>query len=82
MSPQKRNGGFSVLCILKVVYFFTLLDKASSAEENDTKVIKFDSVLFILRPFLEMQSFSNLAGFLRGMSEGLWHDKHSVRCIV
>ena len=79
---KKRNGGFSVPCILKVVYFLTPLDKASSAEENDTKIIKFGSVLFILRPFLEMQSFSNFAGFLRRMSEGIWRDKHSVRCIV
>ena len=79
---KKRNGGFSVPCILKVVYFLTSLDKASSAEENDTKIIKFGSVLFILRPFLEMQSFSNFAGFLRRMSEGFWRDKHSVRCIV
>ena len=60
-----KNGGFSVPCILKVVYFLTSLDKASSAEENDTKIIKFGSVLFILRPFLEMQPFSNFAGFLR-----------------
>ena len=51
--PKKtRNGGFSVPCILKVVYFLTSLDKASSAEENDTKIIKFGLVLFILRPFL------------------------------
>ena len=35
--PKKRNGGFSVPCYLKVLYLFTLLDKASSAEENDTK---------------------------------------------
>ena len=38
---KKRNGGFSVPCKLKVLYLFTLLDKASSAEENDTKIIKF-----------------------------------------
>ena len=63
VSQKKRNGGFSVPCILKVVYFLTSLDKASSAEENDTKIIKFGLVLFILRPFLEMQSFSNFAGF-------------------
>ena len=67
VSQKKWNGGFSVPCILKVVYFLTSLDKASSAEENDTKIIKFGSVLFILRPFLEMQSFSNFAGFLRRM---------------
>ena len=41
VSQKNRNGGFSVPCILKVVYFLTSLDKASSAEENDTKIIKF-----------------------------------------
>ena len=39
--PKKWNGGFSVPCELKVLYFCTSLDKASSAEENDTKIIKF-----------------------------------------
>ena len=38
---KKRNGGFSVPCELNVLYYFTPLDKASSAEENDTKIIKF-----------------------------------------
>ena len=53
--PKKtRNGGFSVPCFLKVVYFLKSSNKASSAEENDAKIIKFGSVLFILRPFLEM----------------------------
>ena len=33
---KKRKGRFSVPCELKISYFFTLLDKASSAEENDT----------------------------------------------
>ena len=39
--PKKRTGGFSVPCELKVLYIFTSLDKACSAEENDTKIIKF-----------------------------------------
>ena len=38
--PKKWNGGFSVPCELKISYFLTL-DKASSAEENDTKIIIF-----------------------------------------
>ena len=36
VSQKKRNGGFSVHCELKVLYIFTSVDKASSAEENDT----------------------------------------------
>ena len=41
VSQKKRNGGFSVPFELKVLYLFTLLDKASSAEENDTKIIEY-----------------------------------------
>ena len=41
VSPKKRNCGFSVLCELKMSYFLTSLDKASSAGENDTAIIKF-----------------------------------------
>ena len=33
----------------KSVIFFTLLNKASSAEENDTKIIEFDWVIFKFR---------------------------------
>ena len=71
VSQKKRNGGFSVPCELKVLYFFTSLDQTSSAEENDTKIIKFVLVVFILCPFLEIRSFSNFAQFLRPMSEEL-----------
>ena len=52
---KKRNGGFSVPCELKVLYYFTPLDKASSAEEIDIKIIKFGSVILILCSFLVMQ---------------------------
>ena len=48
MSKKKRNGRFSVPCELKVWYIFTSLDKASSPEENDTKIIKFGWVILIL----------------------------------
>ena len=48
MSQKKRNGGFSVHCELIVWYIFTPLDKASSAEENDTSIIKFCWVILIL----------------------------------
>ena len=36
VSQKKRNGGFPVQCELKVLNIFTSLDKATSAEENDT----------------------------------------------
>ena len=36
VSHKKRNGGFSVQCELEVLNILTSLDKASSAEENDT----------------------------------------------
>ena len=35
--PEKeQNGGFLVHCELKVLHMFISLDRASSAEENDT----------------------------------------------
>ena len=71
VSQKKRNGGFSVPCELKVLYLFTSLDQTSSAEENDTKIIKFGWVVLILCPFLEIRSFSNFTRFLRPMSEEL-----------
>ena len=54
VSQKKRNGGFSVPCELKVLYLFTSLDQTSSAEENDTKIIKLGWVVLILCPFLEI----------------------------
>ena len=80
--PKKRNGGFSVHCERKVLYVFTSLDKASSAEENDTYIIKFGWAILILWPFLEIRSFSNFAGFLQPVSEELWRDKPFIRCFV
>ena len=81
-AQKKRNGGFSVPCELKVSFFFTSLDKAFSAEENDTKVIKFGWVILNLCTLLEIQSFSNFAWFLRPMSEELCRDKPSIWCLV
>ena len=60
-------------------YFFTSLDKTSSAEENDTKIVKFGWVVLNLSTLVEIQSFSNFAGFLRPMSEGLCRDNQSIR---
>ena len=42
VSHKKRNGGFSVVCDLKVPYLFKSSNQATSVEENDTKIIKFD----------------------------------------
>ena len=81
MTQKKRNGGFSVPYALKVLYIFTTLDKASSAEENDTKIIKFGGVILILNPFLDIQSFSNFAWFLPPMSEKLCRDKPSIMVV-
>ena len=78
VSQKKWNGGFLVHCELKVLHMITSLDRASSAEENDTKIIKFGWVILILWPFLEIRSFSNFAGFLRPMSGELWQDKPSI----
>ena len=49
----------------KRLIFVTLLfknmssDKKLSTEKNDTKIIWFGSVVLILQPFLETQSFTN-----------------------
>ena len=80
VSQKKRNGGFSVHCELKVLFIFTSLDGASSAEENDALIIQFGWVILILWPFLEIRSFSNFAGFLRRISGELWRDKPSIQC--
>ena len=71
VSHKKRNGGFSVACDLKVPYLFTSSNQATPAEENDTKIIKFEWVILIQWPFVKTQSFSNFAWFLWPMSEGL-----------
>ena len=82
VSQKKRNGGFSVPCWPKISYFLTSLDKTSSAEENDTKIVKFGWVILNLCTFLETQSISNFAGFLGPMSEEFCRDKQSIRCPV
>ena len=71
VSHKKRNGGFSVACDLKVPYLSTSSNQATPAEENDTKIIKFDWVILILWPFVKTQSISKFARFLRPMSKGL-----------
>ena len=47
VSHKKRNCGFAVACDLKVPYLFTSSNQATPAEENDTKIIKFDWVILI-----------------------------------
>ena len=80
--PKKRNGGFSVPCRSKISYFLTSLDKTSSAKENDTRIVKFGWVILNLCTLLEIQSFSNFAGFLGPMSEEFCRDRQSIRCPV
>ena len=84
VSPKKRNGGFSVPCRSKMSYFWTSLDKTSSAKENDTRIVKFGLVILYLCTLevLEIQSFSNFAGFLGPMSEEFCRDRQSIRCPV
>ena len=73
VSHKKRNTGFSVPCNLKVLCLFTSSNKATSAEEINTKIIEFGWVILILWPFLKTQTFSYFAWFLRPMSEGFFH---------
>ena len=64
----------------KNVILFTSLDEASSAEENDIKIIKFGWVILNLCPLLEVHSFSNFAWFLRLMNEEFCREKPSMKC--
>ena len=57
--PKKVEWQIFSTLRAKSVICLPSLDKASSAEENDTKIIKFGWVILILFPFLEIQSFSN-----------------------
>ena len=82
VSQKKRNSGFWVPCRPKISSFLTSLDKTSSAEENDTTIVKFGWVILILCTHLEIQSFSNFAGFLGPMSEEFCRDRQSIRCPV
>ena len=63
---QKKSGtaDFQYLAGQKCHIFLTSLDKTSSAEENDAKIVKFGWVILNLCTLLEIQSFSNFAGFL------------------
>ena len=63
----------------QIFFFFTSLDKISSAEENDTKIIKFGWVILNLCTFVEIQSFSNFAGFLGPMSKDFCRGQQSIR---
>ena len=54
---KKVEWQIFIPCKLKVLYLFTLLDKASSAEENDTMIIKFGWVIWIYADFLQYSNF-------------------------
>ena len=81
VSKKAERQIFSTLWA-KSVIFYTSLNKTSSTEENDTKIIQFGWVILILCPFLEIQSFSNFAWFLRPMSKELCREKPSIWCFV
>ena len=78
--PKKAEWWIFSTLRAKSVIFFTTLVKASSAEENDTKIIKFGWVILILCPFLEVQSFSNFAWFLWPMSVELYRERPFITC--
>ena len=61
--PKNETADISTLRVKSVV-FFTLLDKASSAEESATKTIKYGWAIYILCIFLEIPSLLNFAWFL------------------
>ena len=64
VSHKKRNGLFSVACNVKVPYLFTSPNQATPAEENDTKIIKFDCVILILWPFFKTVIFKFRLNFV------------------
>ena len=55
--PKKAERRIISTLQAKMSYFFTSLDKTSSAEENDTKIAKFGWVILSLCTLLEIQSF-------------------------
>ena len=81
--PKKSGtADFQYLAGKKCHIFLTSLDKTSSAKENDTRVVKFGWVILNLCTLLEIQSFSNFAGFLGPMSEEFCRDRQSIPCPV
>ena len=78
--PKKAERRIFSTLRSKSIIFFTSLTKASSAEENETTIIEFGWVILILCPFLETQSFSNFARFLRPMSEELCREWPFIWC--
>ena len=60
--PQKVERSIFVTVIFKHIAMISSdisSDKTLSSEKNDTKIIWFSSVVLILQPFLETQSFTN-----------------------
>ena len=51
--PEKAERWIFSTLRAKSIILFTSLDQTSSAEENDTKIVKFGWVVLILCPFLE-----------------------------
>ena len=76
--PEKAERRiFSTLQAKGVICFYIIRLK-HLPQKNDTKISKLGLVILILCPFLELQSFSNFAWFLRPTSEELWREKPSI----
>ena len=58
--PKSGPLDFCYFDIKKYSIIMILSDKTLSSEKNDTKIIWFGSVVLILQPFLETQSFTNV----------------------
>ena len=83
--PKKSGTADFSTVQAKNVIFLTSLYKTSSVEENDAKIVKFGWVILNLCTLLEIQSFSNFAGFWGPMREEFCRDKQmkqSIRCPV
>ena len=70
VSPKKRNAWFSLLWNLKILHILISSDKTLSSEKNDTKIIWFGSVVLVLQPFFETQSFTNFVKCARAIYNG------------
>ena len=56
---KKRNARLLLLWYSKIYHVLISSDKTLSSAKNDTKIIWFGSVVLILQPFRETQSFTN-----------------------
>ena len=67
---KKAERSIFVNVIFKNIFWFNHADKTLSSEKNDTKIIWIGSVVLILQPFLETQSFTNFVKSARAIYGG------------